>query len=497
MRASEARKACPELVTVMVPTRGAKADLDVYKKAGERVVEVLCEFASIVEKRSVDEVAIDVTAEAAASADAALSALACSHLADSDDSLSLARLSQDAQRRGDALQRFRRNDDGDPALEKSAERLLSGYERMLLGGAVVVSRARAAVRERLGFTCSGGVAPTKMLAKLAAGLHKPDQQTVVLPRAVAALLRDLPLDRLSGLGGDLGRRVMRELGATTAGDVVALEPEAWRASTFDSGERAWIVSVCEGTFVDPVKPRATYKSFASSKTFYHRPLASVEACESWLSSFANELWKRVEDDRAARQRAPTNVTISVFAEKHATRTERISVGWGGSAADLERAGLRLLRRWARSVSGSWQVTALGLAVSNFQDLPKGTKPITGFFAAAAEENPSALQESRAGAPTDGDEVFLAALPSENQAELRAPPSSCGKTGCAAPEVDDDVFSALPPEIQAELRDDRKRRLLLGGGGGCAAKKPAGTIRAYLRVGGDDGHPPRASSADDR
>ena len=57
---------------------------------------------------------------------------------------------------------------------------------------------------RLGFTCSAGVAPNKLLAKLCGGLHKPDQQTLLAPRAVSALLDPLPVDRLRGFGGKLG-----------------------------------------------------------------------------------------------------------------------------------------------------------------------------------------------------------------------------------------------------------------------------------------------------
>ena len=77
-------------------------------------------------------------------------------------------------------------------------------EALLAAGAVVVSNARREVTRQLGFTCSAGVAPNKLLAKLCGGLHKPDQQTLLAPRAVSALLDPLPVDRLRGFGGELG-----------------------------------------------------------------------------------------------------------------------------------------------------------------------------------------------------------------------------------------------------------------------------------------------------
>jgi hypothetical protein len=54
----------PIQVLVRVPTKFGKADLSIYKKAGNSVVGVLKRRAAACEKRSVDEVAIDITPEA-------------------------------------------------------------------------------------------------------------------------------------------------------------------------------------------------------------------------------------------------------------------------------------------------------------------------------------------------------------------------------------------------------------------------------------------------
>lgn len=52
-------------------------------------------------------------------------------------------------------------------------------DALLAAGALVVARARAAVKATLGYSCSAGIAHSKILAKLGSGLHKPAQQTVV------------------------------------------------------------------------------------------------------------------------------------------------------------------------------------------------------------------------------------------------------------------------------------------------------------------------------
>lgn len=98
--------------------------------------------------------------------------------------------------------------------------LWSPGERLLLCGAAVLHDARQAVLAELGFTCSGGIAPSKLLAKLASGMNKPAQQTLVTPAQIPRLLGPLPIGRIRGLGGEFGDRVARDLGATTIGEVV-------------------------------------------------------------------------------------------------------------------------------------------------------------------------------------------------------------------------------------------------------------------------------------
>jgi DNA polymerase eta len=67
---------------------------------------------------------------------------------------------------------------------------------------------------------AAGVAHTKLLAKLCSGLNKPNMQTVVPQSSVTALLHDLPIEKLRGLGGGFGQRVQAALGAHTVGAVL-------------------------------------------------------------------------------------------------------------------------------------------------------------------------------------------------------------------------------------------------------------------------------------
>lgn len=62
-----------------------------------------------------------------------------------------------------------------------------------------------------------GVAHTKLMAKLCSGLNKPNMQTLLPAASAPHLLRDLPLTKLKGLGGQLGQHVQETLQVKTAG----------------------------------------------------------------------------------------------------------------------------------------------------------------------------------------------------------------------------------------------------------------------------------------
>ena len=71
-------------------------------------------------------------------------------------------------------------------------------ETLLRIGSAVALEARQLIAHTAGYRTSAGVACNKLLAKLASGLHKPDDQTVMLPMAAAAFVAALPVQALPG-----------------------------------------------------------------------------------------------------------------------------------------------------------------------------------------------------------------------------------------------------------------------------------------------------------
>jgi len=59
---------------------------------------------------------------------------------------------------------------------------------------------KARIKESFGITCSVGIAPNKLLAKLASDMFKPDGLTVIRPEDVSRVLERLPVGELCGIG---------------------------------------------------------------------------------------------------------------------------------------------------------------------------------------------------------------------------------------------------------------------------------------------------------
>jgi DNA polymerase IV len=74
------------------------------------------------------------------------------------------------------------------------------------------------IKNEIGITCSIGIAPNKLLAKLASDMHKPDGLTIIKPSEVAGILAKLPIEKLCGIGGKT-TVYLNGLGVKTAQDL--------------------------------------------------------------------------------------------------------------------------------------------------------------------------------------------------------------------------------------------------------------------------------------
>jgi DNA polymerase IV (DinB-like DNA polymerase) len=78
------------------------------------------------------------------------------------------------------------------------------------------------VKKKTQLTCSIGVAPNKLLAKIASDLHKPDGLTVIEPGSAAASIAGMDAGKIPGIGPKTSER-LQELGMSTIGDLARFD----------------------------------------------------------------------------------------------------------------------------------------------------------------------------------------------------------------------------------------------------------------------------------
>ena len=136
----------------------------------------------------------------------------------------------------------------------------------LKGDAVSIARGiKQRIRATTGLGASVGVAPNKLVAKIASELEKPDGLTVVTPANLRAVLDPLSVRRLPGLGRKLGERV-EVAGVFTFGQLrTATDTVLWPIFGRDSRrmrERA------AGIDERPVMSEWDEKSISAEETFF-------------------------------------------------------------------------------------------------------------------------------------------------------------------------------------------------------------------------------------
>ena len=82
----------------------------------------------------------------------------------------------------------------------------------------IVYLLKARIKHSFGLTCSVGVGPNKLLAKLASDMKKPDGLTIIRPEEVSQVLETIPIKDLCGVGSQTEKK-LNLLGIKTCGEL--------------------------------------------------------------------------------------------------------------------------------------------------------------------------------------------------------------------------------------------------------------------------------------
>jgi DNA polymerase-4 len=163
----------------------------------------------------------------------------------------------------------------------------------LFGGPreLAVSLKRA-VLDATELTVSVGLAPNKLVAKIACTLGKPDGLRVVEPDGVRTLVDPLPIRRLFGVGPVLGRR-LEALGITTFRELAEFDESALVRAI---GSRALgLQALARGADDRPVQPGREPKSYGEENTF-EVDVSDRETVTGALTAHAEAVARRLRHD---------------------------------------------------------------------------------------------------------------------------------------------------------------------------------------------------------
>lgn len=159
---------------------------------------------------------------------------------------------------------------------------------------------RQKVYEELKYTTSGGLGTTKTVAKLAAGFIKPDQQTVIRPKAIYSFLRNFELTDVTSMGGMIGQDILRKLAVPPGVNSTSFIREEFTLEQLkqeypnDHGLATRIYEFCRGKHQQRLKLRTAVKSMMSRKNFLSKyPVNTVGDTYDWIKVFVGDLYGRL------------------------------------------------------------------------------------------------------------------------------------------------------------------------------------------------------------
>lgn len=242
------------------------ADFDAYRKYSCLFKEAVRAIAPQVEDRGIDEIYIDLTQLVAASAA-----------------------------------------DGAPDPWSRARTIATDIQR--------------AVREATGLTCSVGITPNKLLAKIASELNKPAGVSVIRADDIRSVVWPLAVRKINGIGPKANIR-LEQLGIRTIGDL-AQQDAAWLMEHFGRSYGAWMHEAAHGRDERPVVTYSEPKSISRETTFEDdlHPLRD----KARLTQIFTELCVRVAGDLQRKGYAGKTIGLKIRYDNFHTVTRDLTL----------------------------------------------------------------------------------------------------------------------------------------------------------------------------
>ena len=183
----------------------------------------------------------------------------------------------------------------------------------------LASSIKASVSEICGITCSIGAAASKIVAKIATDMNKPDGLTVVSPAEALEFLGPLPVGKIPGVGKVTEGILKEKFKIETISDLRKTSPEDL-GDNFGRGG-LWLLEASSGTDHSEIIERWDPVS-QSSETTFDEDEGDYSKIKQVMQDVAREVHKRVTSDGYVFR----NIGIKIRFTGFQTKTRSKSLG---------------------------------------------------------------------------------------------------------------------------------------------------------------------------
>jgi DNA polymerase IV (DinB-like DNA polymerase) len=230
---------------------------------------------------------------------------------------------------------------------------------------------RAEIRDQQKLTCSIGVGPNKLVAKIAADEKKPDGLTVIPSDQVKSFLAPLPVNRLIGVGTKTLEK-MQTLGISKVGDLANYNVQELIAA-FGKTLGTYFHNGSLGVDNEPVQERGEAESISRIATL-KQDTKDLALILEQTDRICNDVHDRIIEKKL------TFKTVSIIAI-----TKDMKVHTRSRTFESPSNSFELIKKTAAELFEKFQsdtqleTRRVGVKVSNFAGLEKGQRQITGFI----------------------------------------------------------------------------------------------------------------------
>ncbi|CAB1104012.1 unnamed protein product [Ectocarpus sp. CCAP 1310/34] len=308
-----------------------------------------------------------------------------------------------------------------------------GCHERLSAASAFAERVRKGLFEAVGYTCSAGIGCSKMTAKLAGELHKPDQQTTILPEHAMSMITQLPLRKLPGCGYSTCAKIKTELGITESRQ---LQEAPWPLLVEAVGIKLARVLflLCRGEDSTPVLPSVRPKTMSDEDSFKRGTVRSRSQVEHHVRRLAIPLLKRAGERARLHKEAPETLRFGFrrASKGYGVRVSRqcpVSSGVAVAFAVLPPAagGARVTGASAAGtragdgghVESPMMMTTRAAAVGTVAAEARSAMVMTGAAEGTATAAAAAAAAEPMGSPTTAASPLLPLLQQKHQHETAA------------------------------------------------------------------------------